>query len=76
MLHKCLSVWILRIEFKGILGVEISRNSVKSVRCQRVVGKMCFSESCSAAPGGPGSNGPLNSCHNGSGGMLERTPII
>ena len=67
----------MRIEFKGILGVEISRNSAKSVRCQRVVGKMCFSESGCAAPGGPVSNGLLNSCATEcSGGMLERTLII
>ena len=52
----------MRIEFKGILGVEISSNSARSVRCQRVVGKMCFRETGSAAPGGPVSNGLLDSC--------------
>lgn len=35
---------MLRIEFKGILDMEIRRNSAKSFRCQRVVGKMCFSK--------------------------------
>ena len=60
--NKCLSVYILRIEFNGILGVDISSNSAKSVRCQRVVGKMCFRETGSAAPGGSVSNGLLDSC--------------
>lgn len=33
---------MLKIEFEGILGVEISRNSAKNFGCQRVVGKVCF----------------------------------
>ena len=69
---------MLRIEFKGILDVEISRNSAKSVRCQRIVGKMCFSEGVNVVSGEPVRKGLLNSqvLQNGQGGILERTLII
>lgn len=52
---------MLRIEFKEILDVEISRNSAKSFRCPRVAGKMCFRKGIDLVPGEPVRNGLPNS---------------